>query len=159
MVIILNLLLIGVLIMVLYQDMMKRTIHVTLPIVLFLIGIVVNVISSDLDFYNMFYNIAFISINISGLVLYFSLKNRGFINPIDSFIGLGDIAFFIAITPLFNLKPFILFFILGLLFSLMVHGVFLLINKVKTIPLAGYLALFLMINIVAKNVFKINTLF
>lgn len=159
MVIILSLLLAAVLVVVLYQDVKKRTIHVALPILLFLIAIMINFVSSDLDFYNTLLNIAFVLINILGLTLYFSFKNKAVINPIDTFIGLGDIAFFIAITPLFNLKPFILYFILGLFFSLIAHGVFSIFKKSGTIPLAGYLALFLMINIVVVNVFKINILF
>ena len=159
MVIILSLLLTVVLMMVLYQDIMKRTIHVVLPLMLLLIAMMINFISSDLDFYNMLLNITFVLINIFGLTLYFSFKNKTVVNPIDTFIGLGDIAFFIAITPLFNLKVFILFFVLGLLFSLIAHGIFSMFKKARTIPLAGYLALFLMINRVVVNVFKINILF
>ncbi|WP_308993686.1 hypothetical protein QLS71_007920 [Mariniflexile litorale] len=155
----LSVVLIVVLTVVLYQDIMNRTIHITLPVSLFLIAMSINFISIDLDFYNILYNIAFVLINILGLTLYFSFKNKVFINPIDTFIGLGDIVFFIAITPLFTLKPFILFFIIGLLFSLLVHGVYSIFKNGKTIPLAGYLALFLMINVVAKSIFKINVLF
>ncbi|WP_203258180.1 hypothetical protein [Hyunsoonleella ulvae] len=156
MLITLNILLIIVLAIILYQDFMMRTIHVSLPLGVFLIALTVNLISNDFSVYQMLYNLAFITINILGLTLYFSLKHKTLVNPIDSFIGMGDIAFFLAITPLFHLKPFILFFIVGLVFSLMVHGVLLLFKKVKTIPLAGYLALFLAINIVANNLLKIN---
>lgn len=159
MLITLRLLLIVVLIIVLYQDVMKRTIHVGLPITMLLIAVAINVISNHLNFSDILYNSGFILINILGLTLYFSFKNKAPINPIDTFIGLGDIAFFVAITPLFTLKPFILFFIMGLLFSLIVHGVLLVFKKLKTIPLAGYLALFLMISIVVEKAFKINMFF
>ncbi|WP_346882340.1 prepilin peptidase [uncultured Algibacter sp.] len=148
--------LIGVLIVVFFQDYRKRTIHAILPITIFLLGLYLNYSSSDLEFIFMIYNIGFVVINITGLVLYFSIKHKAIVNPIDTFIGLGDIVFFIAITPLFSLKPFILFFILGLLFSLLIHGVFTLIKEMKTIPLAGYLSLFLILHIVLKDILKIN---
>ncbi|MEW4923118.1 prepilin peptidase [Algibacter sp. 2305UL17-15] len=144
---------------VFFQDFRKRTIHVALPIILFLLALVINYKSTDLRLNCVAYNMAFVLMNIIGLVLYFSLKNRKFINPIDTYIGLGDIVFFLAITPLFNFKPFILFFILGLLFSLLLHLGFVLFKQVKTIPLAGYLSLFLTINIVAKYLFNVNLLF
>jgi multisubunit Na+/H+ antiporter MnhE subunit len=58
-------------------------------------------------------------------------------------IGLGDILFFFAITPLFKLRTFILFFIIGMISSLLLH---LLANKFKkqeNVPLAGYLSILL----------------
>ncbi|MEP1490158.1 MAG: prepilin peptidase [Algibacter sp.] len=149
-----SLFLIVILVFVFFQDLKKRTIHVALPVILFLLALVINYSSIDLKFNTMLYNIVFITINILGLVLYFSYKNRGFINPIDTYIGLGDVVFFLAITPLFNLKPFILFFVSGLLFSLLLHVSLSLFKQVKTIPLAGYLSLFLIVNIVAKNLFN-----
>lgn len=106
----------------------------------------------------MFYNICFLVINIFGLILYYSLKNKSFVNPIDSFIGFGDILFFLAITPLFNFKPFILFFIIGLIFSLMLFGVLNAFKKTETVPLAGYFAIFLIGNLFLKNVLNINPL-
>ena len=148
-----------VLVFVFLQDLKKRTIHISLPIILFFLALVINYGSADLKFSTILYNIAFIILNILGLVLYFSFKNKRVLNPIDTYIGLGDIVFFLAITPLFSLKPFILFFVFGLLFSLFVHLGFMLFKKVETIPLAGYLSLFLIINIVAKNMFNINSVF
>lgn len=148
-----------ILVFVFLQDFRSRTIHVVLPIVLFLLALVINYNSIDLELITIIYNISFILINIAGLFLYFSFKNKKFINPIDSYLGLGDVVFFIAITPLFNLKPFILFFILGLLFSLLLHFGIMFFKKVKTIPLAGYLSLFLILNIATKSILKINLFF
>ena len=147
-----------ILLLVFFQDLKKRTIHVGLPILIFLLALIINYISPGLTFSVILYNIAFVCINIIGLTLYFSFKSKILINPIDTFIGLGDIVFFLALTPLFSLKPFIMFFILGLLFSLLIHSVLLIFKRVKTIPLAGYLSIFIVVNILAKNIFKINTL-
>ena len=136
--------------------MKKRTIHLILPILILVTALTINYYTFHLQGVSILYNVGFILVNILGLVAYFSIKSKSLVNPIDSSIGLGDILFFIAITPLFNLKPFILFFISGLLFSLMAHGISSLFKHQKTIPLAGYLSLFLMLNLVLKNVFNIN---
>ncbi|TGV01059.1 hypothetical protein [Flavivirga rizhaonensis] len=149
-------LLVIALLFVLYFDTKKRTIHVILPVLIFCFSALINYTSSDLRLADIIYNIGFLLINIFGLILYFSLKAKKFVNPIDHLIGLGDILFFIAITPLFKLEIFIPFFIVGLLFSLLLYGTILLLKKIKTIPLAGYLALYLVINIVIQNVFNIN---
>lgn len=143
--------------MVLFQDIKDRSIHVILPICILVLCLLVNYNSTNLSLKDIFYNIVFIGINTLGLIIYFSIKTKSFVNPIDQFIGLGDIVFFIAITPLFNLKDFMLFFIVGLIFSLMVHSICILYKSTKTIPLAGYLSLFLAFNILITNIFKINT--
>jgi hypothetical protein len=143
---------------VLYQDIKDRAIHIGLPILIFAIGIVINYNMAHLSFIGFLYNIGFIAINMIGLVGYYSLKSKSLVNPIDKFIGLGDLMFFMAITPLFNLKPFILFFISGLLFSLIIHAIVTIFKKTKTIPLAGYLSLFLMLYVITKDVLKMNFL-
>ena len=151
--------LIAILLVVFSQDLRKRTIHIVLPIVIFLFGLFINYLSQDLSFEVIAYNMVFVVINLLGLFIYFSLKSKKFINPIDTHIGLGDIVFLFALTPLFQLKGFILFFILGLLFSLLTHIVLMFFKQTKTIPLAGYISLFLILNLTTKYFFKINTLF
>ncbi|AXT18316.1 hypothetical protein D7030_08345 [Flavobacteriaceae bacterium AU392] len=148
--------LIGVLYIIFYQDIKNREIHVILPILIFSLSLVVNYFSIDLNFNSILYNVAFILINTIGLILYFSLKAREFTNPIDKSIGLGDLIFLLGITPLFNFKAFVLFFILGLIFSLILYGTTRVFKKTFTIPLAGYLSIFLIINVIIKNVFNIN---
>lgn len=151
--------LILVLTIVIYQDVRKRTIHAFLPCMLLIISCVLNFNSKELNFYDTLYNILFVAINILGVILYFSIKRKNFVNPIDKQIGLGDVVFFIAMAPLFNLQHFMLFFIFGLLFSLITHGIFLVFKDTKTIPLAGYLALFLIINVAGKSLLNIKTLY
>ncbi|WP_299883432.1 hypothetical protein [uncultured Lacinutrix sp.] len=146
-----------------YQDFVSRSIHVALPVIVFIIALVLNYLSLNLTIYDTLYNVLFITINIISLVLYFSIKSKQLTNPIDNAIGIGDIVLFFAITPLFKTTSFILFFIISLLLTLIIHNVINLFKDVKTIPLAGYLAGFLAgflaINIIIKNVFKINILF
>jgi hypothetical protein len=144
------------LIIIVFQDIKYRAIHIILPLLVMAISIAINYFDITLQFTDTLYNIIFIIVNIGGLFIYFSIKEKRFFNPIDTMLGKGDIMFFIAITPLFNLKAFILFFIISLIFSLLTHLAINVLKKVETIPLAGYLAIFLSINIVVKIVFKFN---
>lgn len=138
------------------QDVKKRTIHIILPIAVFLLALAINLYNPYLDLYDILYNSCFILINIIGVITYFSFKEKKIINPIDKMIGLGDIVFFISITPLFKLKGFILFFISGLIFSLFLHLIFNVFKNKATIPLAGYMALFLVIYLFLKHVLNLN---
>ncbi len=148
-----------VLLFVFFQDLKNRSIHIILPILIFVLGLLINYMSLDLSFEVVLYNAIFIVINIVGIVVYFSIKNKAMTNPIDKSIGMGDISFFIAIVPLFNFRSFILFFISGLVFSLMAHGIYSLFEKNATIPLAGYLSLFLILVLGAKHILKIDLAF
>lgn len=62
---------------------------------------------------------------------------------IDGNLGLGDILFFISISPLFLLKSFSLFLIVGFTLSIFIAILFRTALG-KYIPLAGFLALFLL---------------
>ena len=73
-------------------------------------------------------------------------------------IGLGDVLFFLAITPLFNLKTYILFFIIGMIFSLVIHISVNAIKKQKTVPLAGYLSIILIVLIGLEHGLNLNIL-
>lgn len=145
-----------ILLLVIWQDLKHRAIHFTLPILVFIASLAVHIFSDDLNFIMIFKNIGFVSVNIIGLVLYFSVKNKSVVNPIDSMIGLGDILFFIAITPLFDLKSFIVFFIAGMVFSLVTHLISNQFKTQKNIPLAGYLSVFLIGSIIIEHVLNFN---
>jgi len=84
-----------------------------------------------------------------------SLKNKHFLNPFQNYFGLGDLLFYIAITPLFNLRNYILFFILSMFFAICLQ--FALEKKMKqnTVPLAGFSALFLFIVLTMDSLLSI----
>ncbi len=103
-------------------------------------------------------NLLFLSIVIGCLFLYVSLKRKRLTNIFKQDFGLGDVLFLIAITPLFAERNFILFFISGMLISGIIHGMVSLKNENKQIPLAGYLALYL-IALKGVEVFSSNDLF
>lgn len=149
-------LIIIVLLAVIYQDLKFRTNHIVLPVSIFILSIGYNFFSLILDLSTMLLNIGFVLVNVIGVILYFSIKNKAFVNPIDNLIGLGDICFFIAITPLFNLRAYIIYFIAALVISLVMHLILNQIKKIKSIPLAGYMSMVLIPFLVVRDVLNIN---
>ena len=145
-----------ILVIVIWQDLKQRTIHFMLPLLVFFVALVINFLNNQLDYIMTIKNIVFISVNIVGLIFYFSFKKRAFVNPIDSMIGLGDILFFLAITPLFNLNSYIVFFVTGMIFSLLIHIVVGLFINQESVPLAGYLAIFLIGFIILEHGLNLN---
>ncbi len=138
------------------QDFRSREIHILPPLFIFIICIYINFKSIELESLSIVYNMIFVLVNLIGLCFYFSLKHKKIINPIDTFVGLGDIVFFLAITPLFNKSDYILFFVFGLIFALILHIGLSFIKPSNTVPLAGYMSLFLIFNVLMKEIFKIN---
>lgn len=89
----------------------------------------------------------YVFVCLLGGYLYFVIKNKKLINPFKNLMGIGDVCYFIAVIPFFNLSGFVVYFILGLVFSMIL---FIGLKKskreaVNTIPLAGFLALFFII--------------
>lgn len=125
------------------QDIRKRTIHLILLVLVFLFSLIINHFEKELELRFIVNNMVFIFLNISGLFLYYIIKTKRLLNPLKDKIGLGDVIFFIAITPLFNLNVFALFFIVSLAASLLLHIFISKKKKHQTVPLAGYLSIFL----------------
>ncbi|WP_281239376.1 prepilin peptidase [Flavobacterium praedii] len=128
-----------------FQDWKYRAIHVVLPILIFLSSYFIIKQENKLSNKIMILNLCFFLITLSILTLYMSLKNKCFLNPFENYFGLGDLLFYISIAPLFNLKNYVLFFILSMIFAICLQ--FTLRKKMKhnTVPLAGFSALFLFI--------------
>lgn len=100
---------------------------------------------SEQDWQVLWTNLAFVLLVLGSLFLYIGFKEKQFTNIFQSHFGLGDFVFFIAVTPLFANRNFILFFISGMILSAIIH---LFSNRSqieKTIPLAGYLALYIVV--------------
>jgi hypothetical protein len=141
-----------VLIFVFLQDLKHRHIHVFLPVLLFVFSFFIFQKNIFLGYEIIGFNILFVLLTLVLLVTYMSAKNKAYLNPFENYFGLGDLLFYIAITPLFVTFNYILFFILSMLFSLVLQLVFSKLMTVKTVPLAGFCALFLIL-IVVKDVF------
>ena len=124
------------------QDLKYRQIHILLPILLLGIGLF-QYFYMEQPFIDLIYSTAFLTTTLLGGYLYIIIKNRQVINPFKSIIGIGDIFYFIAILPFFSTKNYILYFITGMFFSLLGFLVLKAFsNTIKTVPLAGLLALY-----------------
>lgn len=133
------------LVLVVFQDLNYRKIHVVLPVLLFLFSIVLFNRKLELKSTIYIYNILFFVLIIGVLVLYMSVKNKRLLNPFKHYFGLGDLLFFLGVTPLFLTYNFVLFFILSMVFSLLLQLMIQKKKEDKTIPLAGYSALLLLL--------------
>ncbi len=93
--------------------------------------------------------------------LYFAFKERQFRSIIDDKIGLGDLVFFAAITPLFDPYTFILFYLSSLLFALLAFGAmrkWLSEHQSATIPLVGTCAVWLTVFYASVSFFELEPL-
>jgi len=136
------------LILVFIQDWKFRKIHVVLPLFIFIISFLLIPIKKYELAAIVFYNTVFFLITLGFLTLYMSLKSKQFLNPFLHYFGLGDLLFYIAVSPLFLLRNYILFFILSLVFAIVLQFGLKKIIKENTVPLAGFSALFLFIVLV-----------
>lgn len=133
------------LVLVFIQDIKYRKIHVILPIVIFAACFFVIPVKKYDLLEILLFNTGFFFITLGILTLYMSLKFKKFLNPFQHYFGLGDLLFYVAVTPLFLLKNYILYFILSLIFAILMQFVLKKIIREKTVPLAGFAALFLFI--------------
>lgn len=127
-----------------FQDWRHRKIHIGLPVAVFLISFFLVYETPEL-IRIIALNAAFFLIILSLLVVYMSIKNKQFSNPFRHYFGLGDLLFYLAVTPLFVLRNYVLFFILSMLFAIVLQLAFRKRMQHPTVPLAGFSALFLIL--------------
>lgn len=132
--------------LLLVQDWKYRKIHIGLPVAVF--GLSVYIAKPAVT--AIFFNAAFFLTVLGLLVLYMSIKNKQFSNPFLNYFGLGDLLYFLCITPLFLLREYVLFFILSMVFAIGLQLALRRIMKHETVPLAGFSALLLMV-MIAKD--------
>ncbi len=138
-------------VVVLIQDVKSRAINIFLLPAILLCALFIRYKETGLYFTSVYlYNAIFLFVVFFVLSLYFSIRKKMLWNPFKDSMGIGDLLFFIAVIPLFDLHSYMYFFIIGLVFSMVVHLLVKSIKKSKdstTVPLAGYLSLFLMIDL------------
>lgn len=144
------------------QDFRQREISGLLIFILFIVSFSLNSyhfsIQSSLQ--NILFNGIFILVEFIGLTLYFSIRHGKLINPIDTFIGMGDLLFLIAVSALFSFQQYLLFFSISLFTALLLYFIpyIKLVWKEKKIPLAGVLAIFTILSICFFSLHDINYL-
>lgn len=139
----LEVLLVVLLLLVFVQDLKYRAIHIALPL---FIGILAGYVffQRDLDYRILIRSLLFLTLTFSALYLYLRIR-RGPSFQFFENIGKGDLLYFLAVIPLFSTANYILYFISGMLFSILGFMVIQYVSKSNLIPLAGLLALYLVI--------------
>lgn len=137
------------LLLIIVQDFQFRAISwIWIPL-LFLSVLIKSFILSDQEMIldSILQNVLFIFLQITILIIYFSIKRKKFESVINSYIGWGDILFFLAIAPALCFGNFLLFIVFSILVILISYSA-LSLFKIKTdkqIPLAGLQSIFLLI--------------
>ncbi len=125
------------------QDLKHRAIHISLPFLIGGIGVYIF-FSRNQNPLMLLYNFLFLLVTFFFLYVYLAIKQKKKLNPFN-FIGLGDVLFFLAIIPFFSITNYILYFITGMLFSIIFFSILQFTTKNKLVPLAGLLAFYLII--------------
>jgi hypothetical protein len=105
--------------------------------------------------HDFLFNASFILLQLICLTIYFSVKNKRFLNILDTYLGLGDILFLVVVCTVFSPVNFILFYLCSMILTLI--GV-LLYNSFATkrtadVPLAGSMAAILLVLVIVTIVF------
>lgn len=132
------------------QDLYFRKIHFLAPVAVFLASgyITVPIYGREFMLQNILYNILLLSVILFFLIIYMSLKKRGFANPFKNYFGLGDLLMYLSILPLFTVQNFLLFFIASMIFAVALQFLFIKSPSTATIPLAGFASLLLILVVV-----------
>ena len=138
-----NSILIITLLCIAVQDLKHTAIHIVLPLILVIAATVYAYYYHTIPVQEYVYSLGFVLLCLVVIVIQYSIKQQQLANPFETVFGLGDVAYLLAIIPLFSFRNYLLYFVSGMLISLLVGSVVKLITKNEAIPLAGYLALYL----------------
>lgn len=145
----LNALLIILMFWVVFQDFKYRTLNLYVTISIFLISfiIVINTYAINWILEVILYNFLLLVLFYGFLILFYFFKGVSLFDFFEDKLGIGDIVFTISIISFFTFKNFLYFLLLSFLFSLLLYKGLSFFKSVKspTIPLAGNMALFLII--------------
>ncbi|MBL7891806.1 MAG: hypothetical protein JNL63_04195 [Bacteroidia bacterium] len=145
---------IALLLILVYQDFKDRSISSIALLILFILFSIQSIRTNNLTQAGIYFGInLFIPfVQVAGLTMYFSIKNKRFMNFIDVYMGLGDILFFILLCTVFSPANFLPFYLGSLIASVIL---FLALKKLKAIktaevPLAGIMSVMLIIVLTVK---------
>lgn len=134
-----------VLIGIAYQDVKLRAIHFILPLLLFVAAIGIWSFTSAVVFRELVFSAGFLFLCLFAIVIQFSLKEKALSNPFNKVFGVGDIAYLLAVIPLFSFRNYLVYIVTGMIFSLLLHVIIQQFQQQNTIPLAGYLSVYLVL--------------
>ncbi len=129
------------LLMVFYQDIKERLVYWFLfPIIALCSGILLyKNMFQELFITTLAINIAFVLFLLLVVFGYSKFKLK---TSMKQTFGLGDALLFFALAFTFASVSFLILFVFGLLFSLVLHLFLKNRSNLKTVPLAGYLCFF-----------------
>jgi hypothetical protein len=142
----LEIIIIAVLLLVFFQDIRSKSVYwVLFPVLtaLFILLHIVQHYSFEATWQSVVINSSFLIIQFLLVSLYFSIKNKHWVNITDGFLGWGDILLLQSIAFYLSVLNFLFFYISSLLASLMIWLLWQVLSKEKNkhIPLAGFQAL------------------
>ena len=145
---------------IIFQDIKDRLVSVwifpvLLIVVLFQHNSSLLELRNHLSVYGLNLFIIAIQFILVGLTYY--LRKKG-LNKLFNSIGGGDLLFFIILIVDFSTLHFLLFYTLALIFSMLLHSLLLILKpgNDKRIPLAGYMAVLLVITTISSSVLRID---
>ncbi|SNR15446.1 conserved membrane protein of unknown function [Tenacibaculum jejuense] len=147
-----------ILITIFFEDFKERKVHVFLLLTFVLLGGIVFYQNTFLELYllSITLNFSFLLFLILCLWGYTKFKLK---LPFFSAIGLGDLLFFTGLAVAFPTINFLILFVSSLLFSLLLFVIMKSRMKYKTVPLAGFQAIFLFLILLLNLMFDIVNLY
>jgi hypothetical protein len=136
-----------------WQDNKMRQIHVVLPLMVFSCAFL-SIKNFPFKYSIVFNNLIFFFTTFVALIIYMSIKNKKYINPFKNYFGLGDLLFYIAITPLFLLRNYIVFFVCSMIFAIGMQFLFKKYISQDSVPLAGLSSVLLIFIILNDTLFS-----
>lgn len=95
----------------------------------------------------MGFNLAFLGLQLVGTLLLLMIKQGRWVNPVDRSIGTGDLLFFVVLAVGLSRANFVLFYMSALVLCIAAHLLLVRLfpNVQRTVPTAGYMAIYLMV--------------
>ncbi|WP_271765809.1 hypothetical protein [Aquimarina algiphila] len=150
---------ISVLAIIIYQDLKDREVFwFMFPILMGLLGFLHYHHTQQISFlYAVVINVGVLIVVMGLLYLYTLIKiKRPFFEEV---FGVGDLLFFVALAIGFPTVTFIVLFVFSLVFSLLVWLMIKKKAKHNTVPLAGYMSVFLIVTFITQWITNTLTLY
>jgi hypothetical protein len=150
----------AILLLVFVQDIGTKSVYWVLFPVLTALFILLHIVqhhSFAQTWQPVVINVSFLIIQFLIISVYFSIKNRTWINITDGFLGWGDILLLLSIAFYLSVLNFLFFYISSLIVSLLIWLGWQVLSKErnKHIPLAGFQALIFIVILAGDWWFKL----
>jgi hypothetical protein len=93
------------------------------------------------------FNLAFLGLQWAAILLFLMARHRAWVDPMDRYIGSGDLLFFVVLALGLSRANFVLFYLSGLALCIPAYAVLVRWkpSTPRTVPTAGFLALYLLL--------------